>query len=647
MNKNIFPFVALLFAACAPAFKKGYNNYIRQEIPAAQVIFEQYREHPKYAPAARFYLAKIQLANTRDLPGLLTLDRILIETDSLYRHLPLRPAGRLARQYAVDTGVILDLRAETQYWAVAGTRARGTLSALDSLLEGLPVPLPAVRAAVEATRTDLVNAHLHTADYDTMTALLSRHLTYILPENYDQTRRMNQQLWPAFLEKYPPCALDRFAREHANSFVGRDCWREEVRQRLCTGSLSDLLDFHATNRWTALENVLLSTLVDRAADSAVVAALSPEQQQHLQDLRNRTLLRSGFYSGAANRDTAASLRLALDYVASYAPRYSAFRLLEEGLQFFLDGRHYASAIVLLEQARPYFPDTLPPGCATDFDFQRRVRPWIDGKLPILRRPDQAVAKRPLTALNTPEGHEFSPVVRADGLEMLFAAKNRPDNLVGTDVFSARWDATRQDWSPPVRVSALSGPGHFVPLSLTSDGLLLLLTVNNRLHTSRRANAAALWSAPAPLSVEGIAIMGKGCLSADGNTLLLEGAYSAGSATNAPDLDLFVSLRDPATGTWSRPAALGADINTDGQETSPFLMPDGRTLFYTSTGYPGLGQSDVFTARRTHDGWTRWTYPENMGKERNDIFPHSGYTTVAPDGRRAWTSVDGELWEIQF
>jgi hypothetical protein len=61
----------------------------------------------------------------------------------------------------------------------------------------------------------------------------------------------------------------------------------------------------------------------------------------------------------------------------------------------------------------------------------------------------------------------------------------------------------------------------------------------------------------------------------------------------------------------------------------------------------LGQGDVFTTRRTRDGWTYWVYPENMGKELNDIYPHSGFTTVAPDGLQAWMSAEGELWEVKM
>ncbi|MBK6929375.1 MAG: PD40 domain-containing protein [Saprospirales bacterium] len=642
---GFFFFIALWLApACAPSFKRGFLAYARQDHAAARAVFETYRQHPQWAPAARFFLGKMQLSGTRDLPGLLALDADLQAADSLLRRLPQRSGRRLGRRYGVDTAALAGLREQVQRWAVASVRARGTLPALDSLLDGLPQPLPAIGPEVAAARTDIVNARLETADYDTMTAILRRHAAYVLPENYEHTRRMSEQLWPAFLEKYAPCALDRFARDHPLTFAGRDCWREEVRRLFCTGTLGDLLAFHTENHWTALEVVLLNEIARQAADSSELSALSPALLQRVQDLQRRTALRNRLQSGAAARDTAAALEEALHYVAGYAPRYSAYRLLEESLQFFLQRQRYHSAAQLLERARPFFPDTLPRGCHTNFDYQRRVRPWIDGKLPILRRPGAAVERRPLPALNTTAGEEFSPVVRADGLELFFAARGRPDNLAGADVFRAVRPTPDGDWPPAAPVAELSGPGQQIPLSLTADGRQLLLLVNGHLHLSRR-DAGGAWSAPAPLPVGGIDIMGKGCLSADGQLLVLEGAYSAGTLTQAPDLDLFVSFRDPASGEWSRPAALGADINTDGQEAAPCLLPDNRTLYYTSTGYPGLGRSDIFVARRKGDDWTHWERPFNLGKERNDTLPHEGYGAVLDGGKRAYLSIDGDLWEI--
>lgn len=640
-------FSILLSSSPAPAqsFKKGYRYYQKGDYPSATLIFQRYRQHKKFAPAALYFNAKTGLANTRNLPGLLDIDRELVAADSLYRRLKTRQARRLKRKYGVDTAAITELRGEAQRWAVSWARARGTLNALDSLFQFLYKPLPEIRPEMESARTDIVNAQLGSRDYDVMTAILRRYIEYVLPENYGQTRRMAEQIWPAFLEKYPPCALDRFAADHPLTFAGRDCWREEVRECLCSGNINALLDFHTQNRWTALEIVLLNAIADLRADSNVVIDSAHSQRDY--DLRRRNYLREQFRNGNAAQDTVAAFNGALEYISRYAPRYSAFRLMEESLQFFLEQRLYNSAIRLLEVARPYFPDTLPGGCNTNFDYQRRVKPWIDGKLPILRRPDRTVNKRPLDTLNMPEGEESSPVVSADGLDIWFAASGRPDNRAGQDVFYARRDAQSGEWSIPALVPELSGPGNQAPLSVTADGRQLLLFINNRLYLSRRANAGTNWTTPAPLPVGGIAVLGKGCLSASGDTLILEGAYSAGTATTSPDVDLFVSIRDAVTGEWSRPAALGADINTDLDETSPYLSPDGQTLWYVSAGYPGLGSSDVFIARRNGPGWARWTRPENMGKEINDTYPHRGFTTVAKDGRKGWLSVEGELWEMEW
>lgn len=335
---------ALQFAACPPTFQKGYKQYTRRDYASAKPIFERYRAHPKYAPAARFFLGKIQLADTRDLPGLLALDYTLAAADTLFRQLPAKPATRLTHKFAVDTAAFLDLREQAQRWAVAGTRSRGTLPALDSLLGGMPRPLPGIRPEVAAARTDIVNAHLETTDYDTMTAILRRYIDAVLPENYGHTRRMNDDLWLAFLQKYSPCELDRCAGEHRHTFAGRDCWREEVRALLCAGDLPDLLDFHAKNRWTALEIVLLNTVAGLSSDSAVVAELTPAQQQHLQDLHARTALRHQLINGAAARDTAATLEQALAYITRYAPRFRPTALWKKGCSVSLMA---ATTLVLL------------------------------------------------------------------------------------------------------------------------------------------------------------------------------------------------------------------------------------------------------------------------------------------------------------
>ena len=62
--------------------------------------------------------------------------------------------------------------------------------------------------------------------------------------------------------------------------------------------------------------------------------------------------------------------------------------------------------------------------------------------------------------------------------------------------------------------------------------------------------------------------------------------------------------------------LGPAINTKGNERTPFLHSDGKTLYFSSDGHPGLGGIDVFRTVRQGDSWTKWSKPENLGKSIN-------------------------------
>ena len=55
-----------------------------------------------------------------------------------------------------------------------------------------------------------------------------------------------------------------------------------------------------------------------------------------------------------------------------------------------------------------------------------------------------------------------------------------------------------------------------------------------------------------------------------------------------------------TAKWSRPENLGEAINTSGDEVFPYIHEDG-TLFFASTGHPGLGGLDIFAAEPTAEG----------------------------------------------
>lgn len=77
-------------------------------------------------------------------------------------------------------------------------------------------------------------------------------------------------------------------------------------------------------------------------------------------------------------------------------------------------------------------------------------------------------------------------------------------------------------------------------------------------------------------------------------------------------DLFkVSINND--GTYGKPENLGAEINTEGRETFPFISNDNE-IYFASDGRPGLGGLDVFVAKINNDG--SFEEVQNLGEPIN-------------------------------
>ncbi len=76
-----------------------------------------------------------------------------------------------------------------------------------------------------------------------------------------------------------------------------------------------------------------------------------------------------------------------------------------------------------------------------------------------------------------------------------------------------------------------------------------------------------------------------CLSSDGRFMVLSSSREGSLGKD----DLFVAFLKE-NGEWSNPVNLGNNINSEASENRPYLTPDGKYLFYTSTRY---GNLDIF------------------------------------------------------
>jgi outer membrane protein OmpA-like peptidoglycan-associated protein/tetratricopeptide (TPR) repeat protein len=82
-----------------------------------------------------------------------------------------------------------------------------------------------------------------------------------------------------------------------------------------------------------------------------------------------------------------------------------------------------------------------------------------------------------------------------------------------------------------------------------------------------------------------------------------------------------SCKKNSSGGWDKPANLGPDINTSADEMFPSIRKDG-ILFFASTGLPGYGGLDIYSAKNIDN---KWILIRNEGLNINSSFDDFGIT----------------------
>jgi outer membrane protein OmpA-like peptidoglycan-associated protein len=97
--------------------------------------------------------------------------------------------------------------------------------------------------------------------------------------------------------------------------------------------------------------------------------------------------------------------------------------------------------------------------------------------------------------------------------------------------------------------------------------------------------------------------------------------------------------------WSEPKNLGNIINTPYDDQTPFIHPDGTTLYFASNGHVGMGMNDLFMSKKNGDSWTvpvNLGYPINTEKDEMGLF-------VSTDGTKAYyaSSREGGIGKLDM
>ncbi len=225
--------------------------------------------------------------------------------------------------------------------------------------------------------------------------------------------------------------------------------------------------------------------------------------------------------------------------------------------------------------------------------------------------------------------EYKPLLSPDGKTLYFSRKNHPDNIGGEsdneDIWYSELDSAG-NWQLAKNMgSALNNKGPNFVSSVTPDGKSVLLVLGNQyLENGRMAagvsissNASGDWSRPAPIQIEN-----DYNYSEKANFFLTQSRKALIMSVMREDTqggrDLYVSFMEEDS-TWSEPLNLSNTVNTAGEESSPFLASDDKSLYFSSDGYSGFGSSDIYLTKRLDDTWTNWSTPENLGPTINSQY----------------------------
>ena len=123
------------------------------------------------------------------------------------------------------------------------------------------------------------------------------------------------------------------------------------------------------------------------------------------------------------------------------------------------------------------------------------------------------------------------------------------------------------------------------------------------------------------------------ITADGNVLY----FSSNRTGGLGGKDIWYS-KMKADGTWAIPVNMGKTINTEGNEMSPFIHFDGKTLYFASDGRPGMGGYDLYMSRMKDD--STWSEPRNLGYPINTYNDEMGLI-IDVTGKTAYFSTKRE------
>lgn len=597
--------------------KKGFSKLEAGKFDAAHAAFVKDTAHAELRAVAFFGLAKVWSDDKN--PARNYRQAMQFQQRSVQAWKPLNYTQRtaLTKKFKVTQATAEQYSSTMASNAWRNAEKTTDLRVIDEFVEVFPKKSSSIERKARAKQSELIGSGIaavvagEPVSYADQVYLYNKHGEYLRNKLPNSVEPLETRMFQTFLTERGVDPIQDFYRDNAQHPLvndeGRAAFPAAYKSLQLTEKIAFLTEFPASGFNTVLRQQAAELYKQSPPDEAARAQMTEPQRAALADVEWEASGKSLDISRPFSRDQHAMWST---YIRRKAPAYSAFEATEKMYKYYVSERDWAAATSLLEEARPLFKDR---------------GNWFDDRLAIVGGPVTGVTSTRLGPAINSAADEYVPVITADGKKLYFGGRDRSDGVYGEDVFVSTLSDT--GWTKAQLVRELSDDGNEAALSLTADGNNMLQFRDGKPYQS--AKTASGWSTPTPLDVEVSAFSWVGLvqITAGSQVMILE--VRGG---NKGGIDLYLSKRNEY-GMWDKPVPIEA-LNTSGDERSPFLHPDLRTLYFSCDERPGLGNLDVFKTTRLDDTWLNWSRPENLGKEINTPGQDWGYV-VSTDGKTAW------------
>ena len=241
--------------------------------------------------------------------------------------------------------------------------------------------------------------------------------------------------------------------------------------------------------------------------------------------------------------------------------------------------------------------------------------------------------KPLSGFVNSPDYEYLPSLTADEKYLVYTKRSQgqEDLFYSIKDSSGIWSAGQ-----PLEINTQDNEG---AQTISADGKLIVFTACNRkdgsggcdLYFTERINQK--WSAPKNMGkpINTSSWESQPSLSANGTALYFASNRRGGQGGS----DIWVTYRQKDQ-SWSNPIPLDTTINTSSDDQSPFIHADNKTLYFMSKGHRGMGEFDLFMAKKNIDG--TWSTPINLGYPINTPA-NEGALVISLDAKTAFFDSD--------